>query len=341
MYFIKVLIFIFIGGLFFSCGKKVRESYDFLTSTDSLPSIIGLPTDMKIYKDRLFLVDMFNGNSLITAYDLKTKKICMSIGKRGDGPEDFLHISNLDLEENEDSTLNVYAFDPVKMRLHRYKYDLLSGNILLNSIKTIKTGGIGLYDLYRLENGYISTGKMDDNKYILFSDSFDILKCTGEYRPKPVKNISDMVHRRANNGKLQLSNDKKNMVELVYNASVLSLYNLVGNDVQKKWEYIIKELDYRVNGNNYINDSVIGYLSAALGDKYIYALYSGKKENLDAIATYGNEIHVYDYSGNLIKKMMLKKSAFLISVDEEKETIYALGHHPESMVVIYSLPEIL
>lgn len=252
MYFIKVLIFIFIGGLFFSCGKKVRESYDFLTSTDSLPSIIGLPTDMKIYKDRLFLVDMFNGNSLITAYDLKTKKICMSIGKRGDGPEDFLHISNLDLEENEDSTLNVYAFDPVKMRLHRYKYDLLSGNILLNSIKTIKTGGIGLYDLYRLENGYISTGKMDDNKYILFSDSFDILKCTGEYRPKPVKNISDMVHRRANNGKLQLSNDKKNMVELVYNASVLSLYNLVGNDVQKKWEYIIKELDYRVNGNNYI-----------------------------------------------------------------------------------------
>ena len=340
MYFIRTFVFIFIGGLFFSCGTQMRENYDFLTPTDSLPPIIGIPTDMKIYKERLFLVDMFNGNSLITAYDLKTKEICMSIGKRGEGPEDFLHISNIDLEENEDSTLTIYAFDPVKMRLHRYKYDLLSENILLNSINTIETGGIGLYDLYRLEYGYISTGKMDDNKYILFSDSFDVLKRTGDYRPKPVKNISDMVHRRANNGKLQLSDDKKNMVELVYNASVLSLYNLEENNVQKKWEYIIKELDYRVNGNDYINNSVIGYLSASLGDKYIYALYSGEKENLDAIATYGNEIHIYDYNGNIVKKVKLEKSAFLISVDEENEIIYALGHHPESLVVTYSLPQI-
>lgn len=333
-------ILIICGYMLFSCDSSKKQVVsEHLKSIDSLLLEVGIPTEMKKCGNSIFIVDMFNGDSLISIYDIEKKKKIYSFGKKGNGPNEFLHISNLDISYNEKNELLLYVFDPIRKKITTYKYDSLMNktNILCNE-ETIKDHIPYLEGVWKLENGYISIGRMENNKYVLLSDSLDILKFSGNYRPKHDKNISNVLHRRANHGKIELSWDKKTMVEIVYNASVLSCYNIKTDSLDKKWEHVIEELDYHIDGKEIVNNNVMGYLSASVGSHYVYALYSGHYANPDEIATYGNEVHVYDNQGNLKFNLILESPAFLLSVDENKGKIFALCHEPETTVMIYNLP---
>lgn len=334
----KMLLCIGMILLLSSCNfsREMKNGETSLAPVDSMCSVIGLPTGMKLFDGKLFLVDMFNGESLISVFDLKTKQNLISFGKRGNGPEEFLHISNIDFKRNADNQTELLVFDPAKKKCHLYDYqELLNGRISESACLNVDDSAPSLHELHKLDNGYIATGKIDENKYVRLSESLKPIDYIGSYRPKPFNAIPDAVHRQANNGKTEFSQDKKGMVEIVYNASVLSYFEVGTEGLQKKWEYMIDELDYEVVDGSIVNKSVVGYLSAYVGQKSVYALYSGEKENLGEIATYGTEIHVFDYDGKMVDKIKLERSAFLISVDEANKKIYTLSHVPETVVLIY------
>lgn len=157
----------------------------------------------------------------------------------------------------------------------------------------------------------------------------------GMYRKKPSDDIPDMLHAIANYGKSFISDNRYFLAEIIYNASVLSFYDL--KKKEKLWEYCLGDLDYRIDGESIIYKSVVGYLSISLTDKYIYALYSGEKDKEDDIATYGKMIYIFNYDGELVNKYQLSISAFSISVDYENRKLYALSHQPEPKIYIYDL----
>lgn len=317
-------------------SKEVKDEYVSLVPVDSLCSVEGIPTTMKLFDGKLFLVDMFNGESLISAYDIKTKAKVFSFGEKGNGPEEFLQITSLDFSDKGNGQIEMLAFDPVRKQCSIYNYQhLLSGNRNKEKSLKIVASVPYLYELYRLDKGYIATGRMEKDKYVLFSDSLEVFDYKGEYRPKPMKGIPDALHSLANYGKTEFSLDKNKMVEIVYNAPVLSMYDVNLDDIAKRWEYVIGELDYNVVDGNINKKSVMGYLSAYVGDKYVYALYSGKPENLDEIATYGDEIHVFDYDGKMVERIKIERPAFSLVVDESENRIFTLCHIPETKVFVY------
>ena len=71
---------------------------------------------------------------------------------------------------------------------------------------------------YKIENGYVATGKIETNKYVHLSDSLKIIGCFGDYRPKANRAAPNVLHRQANYGKTELSLDKKKLVEIIYNS---------------------------------------------------------------------------------------------------------------------------
>ena len=81
----------------------------------------------------------------------------------------------------------------------------------------------------------------------------------------------------------------------------------------------------------------MGYLSASFGDNQIYALYSGEYDSQDEIASYGKEIHIFNYNGELKKKVIIDIPAFQLDVDEKSETLYILSHLPEPIIRKYNL----
>ena len=335
----KILVCMGLVFVLISCTisqtQKGREIV--LTPIDSLCSVIGLPTIMELFDGKLFLVDMFNGDSLISVFDIKTNKKILSFGKKGNGPEEFLHISNIDFKRNIENQIELLVFDPIRQKCFSYNYEELFNDGVLKGVSfKMDTSVPNLFELYKLESGYIATGKIEGNKYLRLSDSLKIIDFFGNYRPKPIDAIPDVLHRQANYGKTELSLDKKKMVEIVYSASVLSLYDIEKDGITKKWEYLLDELDYDVVDGSVVNKSVVGYISAHAGRNNIYALFSGEAENLDEIAAYGNEIHVFDYDGKLVDKIKLERSAFLLSVDEEEGKLFALCHVPETVVLVYN-----
>ena len=317
-------------------SKEVKDEYVSLVPVDSLCSVVGIPTTMKLFDDKLFLVDMFNGESLISVYDIKTKAKVFSFGEKGNGPEEFLQITSLDFSDKGNGQIEMLAFDPVRKQCSIYNYQhLLNGNRNKEKSLNIAASVPYLYELYKLNKGYIATGRLEKDKYVLFSDSLEVFDYKGEYRPKPMKGIPDVLHSLANYGKTEFSLDKKKMVEIVYNASVLSMYDVNLDNIAKRWEYVIDELDYKVIDGSINKKSVMGYLSAYVGDRYVYALYSGKPENLDEIATYGDEIHVLDYDGKMVERIKIERPAFSLAVDESENKIFTLCHIPETMVFVY------
>ena len=317
-------------------SKEVKDEYVSLVPVDSLCSVVGIPTTMKLFDDKLFLVDMFNGESLISVYDIKTKAKVFSFGEKGNGPEEFLQITSLDFSDKGNGQIEMLAFDPVRKQCSIYNYQhLLNGNRNKEKSLNIAASVPYLYELYKLNKGYIATGRLEKDKYVLFSDSLEVSDYKGEYRPKPMKGIPDVLHSLANYGKTEFSLDKKKMVEIVYNASVLSMYDVNLDNIAKRWEYVIDELDYKVIDGSINKKSVMGYLSAYVGDRYVYALYSGKPENLDEIATYGDEIHVLDYDGKMVERIKIERPAFSLAVDESENKIFTLCHIPETMVFVY------
>ena len=308
---------------------------------DSLDIFLGLPTNIQCHDNKVFIVDLFGEDGIVTIYDLKKKKDLLSFGMRGNGPYEYLHISNIDIYTGKDHCSKLTLFDPHKKRLSIYDIDslLLFPKVYIPQIKKVQTE-ISLHELRSIKEGFIATGRTPMGKYIILNDTLGVEKIAGNYRPKPFENIPDMKHITANYGKSVLSADRNCLLEIVYNASVLSFYQISDGQLDKQWESNLIELDYELKGNSIINRQPTGYISASIASDKIYALYSGEEEDPESseIAPYGREIHVYDLKGEMLSKIELDNSFFAISIDEENKFIYGISHDPTPRVFVYSIP---
>lgn len=341
----RIIIFscLIISVLIVSCTQKNKSNNETKTlkEIDSLTLFLGLPTSMKLFGNKLIIIDMFDKQEMVKVIDTNTKKLCYKFAEKGQGPYEYLHIGNIDGYSDPEDRLKINIYDPINKKLAIYDYDSLVvfkkkyepaiRNFLNNT-------DVNFHELIKIKDGYLATGMTEDFKYTLFSDSLEVVDHFGLYRPKPSKSFPNISHVIANHGNSTVSNNKELLIEIIYNASVLSCYDL--NHKTKIWEYNIHDLDYKMEGKSIINNAPMGYLSASITDKYIYALYSGEKEDLDALATYGKELHIFNYKGDIIDKCYLSQYAFSICADPKTKKLYVLSHEPEPKIFIYELPQI-
>lgn len=326
----------FILSFLFSCIDN-NEEVKTVAPSDSISAFLNLPTSIELFGDKLFVVDPFDKEGMVKVIDLKTKNICFQFAPKGEGPNELLHVGSMDIYRDVKNNMIINLFDPTTQRLYIYNYDSLSlmRNKYTPEVHNLSDSDLSFHECLKIDNGYVATGKAEKYKYIVLSDSFQVIDQFGMYREKPSDDIPDMLHAIANYGKSFISDNRYFLAEIIYNASVLSFYDL--KKKEKLWEYCLGDLDYRIDGESIIYKSVVGYLSISLTDKYIYALYSGEKDKEDDIATYGKMIYIFNYDGELVNKYQLSISAFSISVDYENRKLYALSHQPEPKIYIYDL----
>lgn len=339
----RLIIFnwLIISVLFVSCSQNNKSSNQTKTlkEIDSLSVFLGLPTSMKLVGNKLIIIDMFDKQEMVKVIDTNTKKLCYKFAEKGQGPYEYLHIGNIDGYSDPEDRLKINIYDPINKKLVNYDYDSLVLYKEKYEPKTrhlLNNTDVNFHELIKIKEGYLATGMTENFKYTLFSDLLEVMDHFGSYRPKPSKSIPNASHIIANYGNTTVSNNKDLLIEIIYNASVLACYDL--NHKTKIWEYNIHDLDYKMEGKSIINNAPMGYLSASITDKYIYALYSGEKENLDAFATYGKELHIFNHKGGIIEKFNLSQYAFSICADSKASKLYVLSHEPEPKVFIYELP---
>ncbi|MBO7418853.1 MAG: 6-bladed beta-propeller [Bacteroidaceae bacterium] len=323
-----------------SCSHINRtDAFESLYASDSINLELSDPGAIYIHGDYLFLIDRKAISDYIQVYDIRKKEFLFSFAPMGQGPGEYVSLASMSFYEQEGTELvDLYDFNH---KVCTYLLDDIMEkreSVIPFKEKFVNDTGLTILNLYKTRNGYISTGMFPEGRFGLLSDTMMSLGFTGSYRKKPNESISDEVHFMASYGLQYLSDDKQYLADCVTTASVLTLYELRGQDVIKKWEYLIEELDYEIEADIVpVRKSSRGYVSVSFSSEYVYAIYSGESPEIpDA---YGNEIHVFDLdNGELVKKLILDRKSSHIVVDEHNGKMYIETDYPEPVVLIYDLP---
>ena len=95
-----------------------------------------------------------------------------------------------------------------------------------------------------------------------------------------------------------------------------------------------------IKGGNisYPKDEKVGFCNVECDDNYIYALYSGRTPNSHGeLSHHCENILVYDWAGNPIKRYILDVPLWSRGYDSEKNCIYGIAYNPEGGFIEYQL----
>jgi hypothetical protein len=86
-------------------------------------------------------------------------------------------------------------------------------------------------------------------------------------------------------------------------------------------------------------DMRFGYVDMAAAGDHLYALHSGvSRDERPGRANFGGEVHVFDWSGTLLRILPLDHLALALAVSEDERTLYTLRHDPTPAVLRATLP---
>ncbi|MEN6455651.1 MAG: BF3164 family lipoprotein, partial [Prolixibacteraceae bacterium] len=85
-----------------------------------------------------------------------------------------------------------------------------------------------------------------------------------------------------------------------------------------------------------------GFITAAVTEKFVYALYSGKvmdRRTLESLsdAFLSKYVYVFDWQGRLVKRYQLDQEVRSIAVNANDEALYAASYEGEPHLVVYKL----
>jgi hypothetical protein len=312
-----------------------------ISPVDSLSVFMGLPLFADFYDNKLFVMDIHGENGFMNVIDVQKDSLLFSFAKRGNGPNEYLHIANINISSDDSNGVTIGVYDPASKRYRIYSYD----SLCVHGEKTLPFSTLHLpresryTELISLNSAFIATDLSGKSRFVLFDDSLKNERYVCNYRPKPIESIPNTLHAMAHHGKTVVSPDRKTIANIIYIAELFSVFHIDHNEVVPAWDYIVKEMDYITDGDRIKGNTPLGYLSAAFGDKYIYGLFCGKEEDKESFATYADEVHVFSQDGKLIKKLHLEMPAFGITIDREKRMLYTIVHEPDPQILIYHLPE--
>ena len=343
-----------------SCHHQPKENaWVELVPSDSIEMDMGLPVEVYLHNNMLFVIDIRYYDNFIQVFDISTKQYLFSFASYGDEFGKCLSASLLDFYvEDGEEKVELYDFN-TKMLTYNLSSLLRDKNKAMPEQERNVWGEYPfVWNVYNTNEGYVASGKFyyerktliqendtiryektsepQGGKFAILDDSLQFIKYTGSLRPKPQADISDNVHNLANYGFQGLSPNRRYLADCISAAQILTLYELKEGDMQKKWEYVVEELDYVPTSNStFVAKSKEGYSHASLTNEFVYALLVGEAED-DEIGHYEREIHVFDIqTGELVAHYLLDRPTRNLLVKDGK--LYTISDSPQAQILVYDL----
>ncbi|MDR3142491.1 MAG: TolB-like 6-bladed beta-propeller domain-containing protein [Tannerellaceae bacterium] len=319
-----ILLFICCLSLF-SCGYSTKEDKAFPEEKELVFNDMNVneKTDgvISIKSAGSFLVVTGrNMETQILLIDKKTKASYM-FGETGEGPGRFLQAANIMPTDNK----HIGIYDLQKRLIYNFNIDsIIRGDkrympdILMKQISSFSP--IQIDRLNENKFAAISIGGTGLNRFILVDGEGEIISKEGELPEKKSEEISDETHAFAYWGRIT-TNPKKNKVATCTNyAGMMQIYDCSTDKAALIKEHNLFLADYNERSGNFIvtPQTRWGYLSIDSNDTYIFALYSGlnQVENPDGSFTKSHILHVFDWNGNPLIRLIGDRQLSHICVDE-------------------------
>ena len=303
-------------------SKKIKIS--------SIPLItlgINYLGDFRIIDDYVVLID-YKSEDAIKIFDLKTRRLLKSFGKKGQGPAEFIQAAQI--IPSPDSNKNFWVYDLPARTLKKFNIEkVLEGDI--KPIKIINLKGKRVITLtITPEREILGLGFLKDARMLVFNMEGKLVKRIGK-NPVKLKNERFAIqHSQGFWGQFVFLDKRKEIFLAVTKGSLIEQYDFKTGRLFSVYygpEIFFPEYDivqagpfYTITPNKKTRYGYVGIAYNKLTDE-IFLLYSGKyffnKKGEPSSGARSNIIYVMNSAGILTKKLILDKEIYKFHMSED------------------------
>lgn len=323
-------IILSIYGCLVSCGNHVNDEVDY----EKIHHISEIDLSRELLRPDLFcvidsVIILFDKiptkDALFFAFNLYTGVEYAKFGVIGSGPFDYNSPVQMSFDKIENK---IWTFDRNYSKMYGYNLqDVINNEI--DSIFEVKVPK----EVSRvvLENdtlGYClgsfskhggMLGKMVNGEIINSYSSFPEIKDDNLTAAQKFELFQGEITINQYNNKIVYTSARCDLIK------IFSVQDGIPVEVKTRYSFLPK---YRRNNADYLTllpENPNGYISVSVSDNYILALFSGrsKKEHGDR-HYFGDMIHIFDWEGDLIRKVVLDKDAWQITINKSTNKLYTI-----------------
>ena len=286
-------------------------------------------------------------DSLLLTLNQKTEKIChvfnlntkKKVGERimvGQGPNDMIHPFFIEAEES----LMLYA--PMTSSVFRFSLDEFVKDTPLRPLSKKKLSESYFFgELSLLNDEWVGVSGRPDAPCYVFDSEGNKLRTLGEYPIGP-ENYSELEKVDAYNGILA-TNSKNRVAVCRMFTDLIDFYDDAGRLLKRLhgpeqfYTRFIEFNDGMVMGSQpdgkYYRDA---FYSPFGTNSHLFVLFNGKFVNKPGHNLLAEDILVFDWEGNPVRRYSLDKGVSRIFVDVKKRKIYGISNSPEYHIVEFN-----
>jgi hypothetical protein len=310
--------------------------------------VLGLPLTLASAGDQLFIGDAALSPAIHVAR-LSDGEILESIGRRGEGPGEFMALPRFfggawGTEER------IWAYDPA---LGRATGIPLGGRVRRDEdgFEVRRLGlDFSIHDLRPLSDTLlVGWGLWDSARLVIMGHDGKAIGGLGTVPDPPsLKTLNPMLRQRAYQPFIAVSPDRSKVALAAWRASRVDLFPepMEGREISTDGPFSFPadvELTETLRANRLMRGpaSRAGHLGIAATESAVITLFSGRleyafRDRMDE----GEFLHVYQWDGSFVRAYRLDRAARAIAcADGSCNTLLAVVWSPAPAVIRYHLPE--
>lgn len=295
---------------------------------------------MRVQGDKAVIFDLHNADYYFHVFTYPDFGYVSSFGKRGEGPEEMTSAENVRFAGKNE----VWVLDNGKNRMSRYggiapgEAPRLEETVALDQVFMRALD----FDMYDAHTAVIPDYSGENRFSWAQLPSGRLLRKSEQIPVADVKLLEESAPAVAQgwNSRLAFSPDKRLLVTVTQFGERLDIYDLQsGRHIGKTGEG--GDPDFKVAGGGYAVPGGICYYDVQVTDRYIYALYDGRKfkdimKEKDTYKQGGRSFRVFSHDGKLLRHCELDRPLAGFHVDESRGMLYGMDVNADEQLVKYS-----
>lgn len=295
------------------------------------------PFRIRVNDSALYVMDLHAPEYYCHEFYYPSMKHKRSFAKRGQGPGEFMDAENIRLAPS----YGCWILDADNARIscfHDEVPDSLEKELQLDKhlIKTLD------FDLYN-DSMFIVPDYTGTHRFNILNPNGTIKERRGRIPlQKKDTHISDAAYAQAWRGFVSYDASTGLLAIATQLGHVLELYDVPGDSLIRVIYGREGEPRFDYVRGYAVPTGIMGYNDIFIGKEYIYTIFTNRsfdeiKKSVDDSPGGGNNIHVFDHSGNPVKHYVLDRFITGFFVDEKKNVIFGLDVNSDLSIVEFAL----
>lgn len=298
--------------------------------------LLGNPTRIAVGELFVFVGDP-QAEQAITVFDRRSGEFIGHTGDKGEGPREISSVWSLDFKPGKNSGW-IYNYPRV------FKY--LDGASMTEEAIRFTGGGTPLSPVWIVGDSIASSGGYESGRLGIYTPTGEFVRTIGPDPPGEIstpmivrQHVYEAVAKTNSEGtKIVVASKNTDRIEFFDSSKMLRLVRGPGFHEP----VFSTAIDNQGNPRMMIEDETIqGYVSVAVTDQFVFALYSGRTRGWIRGQRYfsppAKTVVVFDWSGCPVGVLGLQDGAMIIGVSSDGRFLYAIHRRPLPRILRYEV----